>query len=102
MRINLKQTSKHVSCLLRNVVLESVDASQDEAVKFLDAPSLEWDSAIQHGEKNYTSAPKINVEAVSVFVLEDLRSYVSGSSALFAHLDAWSSLLADSKVSDLD
>ena len=71
-------------------------------MKLVHTSSLERHGAIQHGVEDDSCAPEVNAKGVSVFVSQDLWCYVCRSSALVAHFDARSGLLAYSKISDFD
>lgn len=100
--VDFKQASEHVASFLRNIILEGVDATQDEAVKLVHACCLERHCTVEHRVEDDSSTPEVHTESVSLLVSKDLRCYVSGSSALLPHLDAGRSLLTDTEIRYLD
>lgn len=101
-RIDLQKTTKHISGFWRYILLECINTSQNERMQLLHAWGLERHCSIKHCEKHHTCAPQINIETVPIFVLQDLRGYISWSSALFSHFDSWLALFTDTKVTNLD
>jgi len=71
-------------------------------MKLIHARSFEWNCTVKHGKQNNSCAPQVDAKAVSVLVFEDLGSNICRCSALLFHLGSRYTLLADTKVCNLD
>lgn len=101
LRVDLQETSKHVSCVLGNVLFEQVLALQYQLMKLFHTLSFEWHSAVEHRKKYHSRRPQVDIQTVT-FISENFRCNVGRGAALLAHHLAFLDLSGYAKVSNFD